>query len=119
MRQKLRIKRIRRKEEIQVGETYFETFQNTLEDNRLVDPIQFRVVGAPELYSGHCKELRGTWWIKTLYSYNGSKNPYLDSLGDMGVTDRPHNNHKLYQLLNGKMGEVRKLTYGTLKQMAP
>lgn len=116
----INIKRIKTEVDIVVGGLYFETMQNGKSDNCVINFIRSRIAEKPIDYpDGGDEYLKGTRWVKTHLVFDDEVyEGDIQSLRDMGVTDKPHNDHKLYRIMKGtSIKELEKLTYRQLKSL--
>ena len=124
----MNIIKIKREEQIEQGKTYLEILQDSLQDTDIVKycSVRYLITGKPVAYEDMMpgedaemlsKSLYGSRWIKAVYVCDdGSifKGSY-HSLSDMGITDRPYNNHKLYYVAPEDMDAARELTIAEFK----
>jgi hypothetical protein len=119
----LKIRRIKKEEDFVPG-IYFETLQNESHIDADVNPM-FYMITDPNVfdYPKECNVLKGTRWINVnvLWLHDNIfeiQENDITSLRDMGITDTPHNNHKLYCILKGNIYKIKELTYRQIEEMA-
>jgi hypothetical protein len=116
---------IKKEEQIEQDKIYLEIFQNNSPDTDTVKKcsIQFLMLGKPvvfeDVFHRPDSTLLGSRWIKCSYVWGDGSISKADyhSLADMGVTNCPHNNHKLYYIAPENMEEVTKLTIAEFKNL--
>jgi len=121
----MKIVEIKKEEQIEVGLTYLEILQNSAPDSDTVEKCsrRFLMKGYPVAYEDvhhhPDKVLHGSRWIKSCYIWDdgGRSTTNYHSLSDMGVTNIPYNNHKLYYVAPEDMDAVRKLTIAEFKKL--
>jgi len=119
----MKIVEIKKEEQIEVGLTYLEILQNSAPDSYTVESCStcYLMKGHPVAYEDiepNADCLRGSRWILASYVLKEwcSVARHV-SLSDMGVTNRPYNDHKLYYIAPEDMDAVRKLTIAEFKKL--
>lgn len=112
----MKFKRITKEEEIEIGKIYLVTLQESSPLNTKLQNISLRyfVTGPPQDYPTNDLEhiLFGTRWISTKYLWgdNTMMEEDITSLRDLGVGDKLHNNHKLYQISEEEWQLVKEMS---------
>jgi hypothetical protein len=117
----IKLKRIRKESDIVVGGLYLETLQNRRSENNLINFLRWRITGKPMDYPGKCESSKNTRWVKAnLVCFDDYVcESDITSLSDMGVTDNPYNDHKLYRIMKGtSMEELESMTYAQVEELA-
>lgn len=109
------IKRILKEEDLKVGKIYLCIAQNDQPNTTRIRDCSYKFIvrSAPHTYCGDCGALKGTRWVSVKHIYDWCKGESIyniDSLRDMGITDKPHNNHKVYYLSCGVYQTIKNLS---------
>lgn len=120
----MKIKRITKPEQINSSNNvlYFETQQNSRPNNILVKDcsLVWKMYGSPIKDKDIYPSAPGYLWVMASLIWGDkieSKKPEFHSIADMGVTDEPHNNHKLYCIEEGSYERVKVLSLEQLEKL--